>query len=167
MLSCQSGTETLSNEQLVKNHISHFLNFIIRKRKNKNKIANGSATQLTTAEDVSLDFLEVDDRISESILKYEKLSIKDKAYDDIQKSRGFNISTSYCAKQIDFLRLCEINFIKVLDRTGRKPGTNYVDTHSNNDEPSNEILIADDFHKILSYSTCNVFVSAIVDLWRY
>lgn len=58
---------------------------------------------------------------------------------------------------------------KVINRGIRRPGTLHIDESSEAilERLREEITVIDANHKKLSYSTCNVYVSAIVDLWNY
>lgn len=67
-------------------------------------------------------------------------------------------------------------YTKVINRGVRKPGTLHIDESSVNSDLDSEAIIErlqeditamDSNHKKLSYSTCNVYVSAFVDLWNY
>ncbi|KAI9326205.1 hypothetical protein BD770DRAFT_416984 [Pilaira anomala] len=84
-------------EQLAKDHIPHFAN-LSSKRGGRHK---------RTLQTSNLGLLENNDDISERALHENEISIKDKAYKDIQDSRGYNTCAAYRGKQIEFLLFCE------------------------------------------------------------
>lgn len=84
-------------EQLVKDHIPHFAN-LSSKRGGRNK---------RTLQTSNLGLLQNNGNISERALHENEISIKDKAYNDIQDSRGYNTCAAYRGKQIEFLLFCE------------------------------------------------------------
>ncbi|KAG2216055.1 hypothetical protein INT45_013619 [Circinella minor] len=128
--------------------------------------------------------------ISERVFENQETLVKEKAYREIQESRGYNTSTSYCAKQVEFLIFCDqyyarhplakrhqatsnklLSFLyqKVINRQLRKPGTKHIEESNidNNEGLDEETIKTNAIQKKLSYSTCNAYVSAIVDLWNY
>ncbi|KAI7847499.1 hypothetical protein BDC45DRAFT_610969 [Circinella umbellata] len=106
------------------------------------------------------------------------------------ESHGYNTSTSYCAKQVKFLIFCNqhyahrplatrhqatgnklLSFLyqKVVNRQLCKPGTKHIEESNidNNEGLDEETIKTDAIQKKLFYSTCNVYISVIVDLWNY
>ena len=99
----QSDDGKAHREQLFKDHIPHFLGLTSR-RGGKRKVQEESRT----ARDLALTALvERNGDISQRALYESELAIKDKAFRDIQESRGYNTGIAYCAKQVEFLSYCE------------------------------------------------------------
>ncbi|KAG2210796.1 hypothetical protein INT45_010944, partial [Circinella minor] len=175
-------------EKLINDHIPHFAN--LYKKKNGNKKRKLQENTSTGEGSSSLGFVGNNGHISERVFENQETLVKEKAYREIQESRGYNTSTSYCAKQVEFLIFCDqhyahrplatrhqatgdklLSFLyhKVINRQLRKPGTKHIEESNidNNEGFDEETIKTDAIQKKLSYSTCNVYVSAIVDLWNY
>ncbi|KAK4516855.1 uncharacterized protein ATC70_000180 [Mucor velutinosus] len=97
----QLSVNVSPDAQLIRDHIPHFASLIDKKHQ-KN--------QAGTGEDPFAKFVENSGRISERVLDQKEMSTKDKAYQDIQDARGYNTSKSYCVKQVEFLRFCEMRY---------------------------------------------------------
>ncbi|CEP08881.1 hypothetical protein [Parasitella parasitica] len=184
-------------EQLIRDQIPHFLKMYQQRRKYGKKHQNledettTEGNQSNAISDVpSQTFFDGRGRITESLIVEYEASISNLAYREIQKARGMNTSLAYCYKQVEFLLFCEkvyavypvasrfqvtggklLAFLleSVVERKLRKAGRTFIDKRNEElavDMEGLENAIAST-NKKLSYSTCNIYVSAIVDLWNY
>ncbi|CEP09784.1 hypothetical protein [Parasitella parasitica] len=117
-----------------------------------------------------------DGRVSENRLKEYEDVVKDKAYKTIQAARGYNTSTAYCSKQVEYLLFCET----VINRPLRRSGVLYINDKTRTNEEASASTSTNSSAQLrnikasitnqgkkLSYNTCNIYVAAIVDLWNY
>ena len=93
-------------EKLINDHIPHFANLYKKKKGNikKRKLQESSSTG---EDETSSEFVGNNGHISERVFENQETLVKEKAYREIQESRGYNTSTSYCAKQVEFLIFCD------------------------------------------------------------
>ncbi|CEP10961.1 hypothetical protein [Parasitella parasitica] len=177
-------------EQLIRDKIPHFLKMHQQRRKYGKKHQNledettTEDNQINTIRDVpSQTFFGGRGRITESLVVEHEASINNLAR-EIQKARGMNTCLAYCYKQVEkfmlfiLLRLVSklpvenclrsfwnrwlnANFVKLEELLLTKETKNLaVDMEG----LGNAIAST---NKKLPYSSCNIYVSAIVDLWTY
>ncbi|CAO3657013.1 unnamed protein product [Mucor hiemalis] len=146
-----SQTPFLTDEQIITEHIPHFLN-VLRNRR-RSLTSQSQRQDQPDVDHTTLEFVSENGDISEKFIDQDTTT-KDKAYQEIQEARGYNTSVTYCSKQVEFLRFCGARYArkpsmvryqatsdkllaflykKVFNRTVRKPGEKYID------KPENEI----------------------------
>lgn len=89
-------------ERLIRDHIPHFAGLSSKKKNDK-----GKSKEITIGEEPSGEFFDSNGRIPENAIIESEMSTKDKAYREIQESRGYNTCAAYCGKQVEFLMFCE------------------------------------------------------------
>ncbi|KAK4516921.1 uncharacterized protein ATC70_000249 [Mucor velutinosus] len=177
----QLSVNVSPDAQLIRDHIPHFASLIDKKHQ-KN--------QAGTGEDLLQNLWRTAAAYQKEFWTKRKCLLKTKPIKISKRPADTTLPDPiYCAKQVEFLRFCEMRYAnrplatrhqatgdkllvflyeKVINRQVRKPGTKHIKALGNSaEEEVSEINKTDALYKKLSYSICNVYVSATMDLWNY